>query len=262
MFKEPEMKPGSIRRIATRLFVPVALIGVMALSQAPIGARAQATPEAISMTTATISVTGVGTVIVTPDTANIQIGVQVFNKELAAAQADATEQMNAIIKTVTDAGVAEKDIQTSNYSVSIRQQYNDQGFPTDVLGYDIYNTLSVTIRDLDSLGEILDKTVAAGANQIYGITFYTSDLTEATAAARKAAVQDAQERAGQLAAAAGVEIGSIVNISEGYSSSPSPIDYGKGYAADSMQAGAGAVPIQTGSQSVEISVSVTYSVNQ
>ena len=131
-----------------------------------------------------------------------------------------------------------------------------------MLGYDIYNTLSVTVRDLDQLGSILDQVVAAGANQIYGIYFYTSDLTAATAQAREAAVKDAQERAGQLADAAGVEVGRIVNISEGFSGAPLPTEFGRGNAASDMKAGAGAVPIQTGSQTVQISVSVTYEIVQ
>ena len=256
------MGTEAIRRLGSRLVVPVALIGVMMLAQTPLRANAQATPEASTSTPATISVTGVGQVIVTPDTANIQIGVQVFNKELAAAQSDATAQMTTIIKALTDAGIEKKDIQTSNYSVSVRQQYDDQGIATAVLGYDIYNTLSVTVRNLDDLGSILDQVVAAGANQIYGITFYTSDLTDATKAAREAAVSDAEERATQLAQAAGVEVGSILNITEGYSSAPVPVDFGKGYAGAGMQAADSAVPIQTGSQTVEITVSVTYAINQ
>ena len=121
------MGTEAIRRLGSRLVVPVALIGVMMLAQTPLRANAQATPEASTTTPATISVTGVGQVIVTPDTANIQIGVQVFNKELAAAQADATAQMTTIIKALTDAGIDKKDIQTSNYSVSVRQQHHDQG---------------------------------------------------------------------------------------------------------------------------------------
>ncbi len=230
------------------------------MAQNPLHTGAQATPEAGGVTPGTISVTGVGEVIVTPDTANIQIGVQVFAQELADAQAQSTEQMNTIIDTITAAGIEPKDIQTSNYSVSIRQQYDDQGIATAVLGYDIYNTLSVTIRDLDTLGTILDEVVSAGANQIYGITFFTSDLTAATAQAREAAVKDAQERANQLAAAAGVDVGRIINISEGFSSSPVPIDFAKGYAESDMMGSGGNVPIQTGSQSVQISVSMTFEI--
>lgn len=255
------MERSSLKQQVSRLFIPLALVGVMAMTSNPMHAGAQATPEAGGGTPGTISVTGVGEVIVVPDTANIQIGVQVFSQELADAQAQSTEQMTAIIDTITEAGIDEKDIQTSNYSVSIRQQYDDQGIVTDVLGYDIYNTLSVTVRDLDTLGTILDQVVAAGANQIYGITFYTSDLTAATAQAREAAVTDAQERANQLGAAAGVEVGRILNISEGFSGSPLPVDFGRGYAEADMAAGS-AVPILTGSQSVQISVTMTFEISE
>jgi uncharacterized protein YggE len=230
-------------------------------TQAPRFAAAQATPEAGSNAmTATISVTGVGEVIVVPDTASIQIGVQVFSEELADAQRMSNEQIQSIIDTLTAAGVEERDIQTSNYSVSIRQQYDNQGIATAVLGYDIYNTLSVTVRDVDQLGEILDQAVSSGANQIYGIYFYTQDLTEATAMAREEAVKDAQTRAEQLAAAAGIEVGRVLNISEGFSQAPMPVDFGRGMAADEAQMAGSAVPIQTGSQSVTIMVTVTYEV--
>src|SRR4029079_9048456 len=124
-----------------------------------------ATPVSAPTTAGTISVTGVGEGIVTPDTSSIQIGVQTFNQELSAAQSENNEQTQSIIDTLKDAGIDEKDIQTSNFSVSVRQDYDDHGTPTDVLGYDVYNTLSVTVRNLDDLGSILDQVVAAGANQ-------------------------------------------------------------------------------------------------
>lgn len=255
------MERTSLKRQVGRLFMPLALVGMLAMTANPMHAGAQATPVSNSGTPGTISVTGTGEVIVVPDTANIQIGVQVFAEELADAQAQSTEQITAVINTITEAGVEAKDIQTSNYSVSIRQQYDNQGIATAVLGYDIYNTLSVTVRDLDSLGSILDQVVSAGANQIYGISFFNSDLTEATAQARAAAVKDAQDRAAQLADAAGVEVGRIINISEGYSSSPMPVDFSRAYAEDAMGAG-GAVPIQTGSQTVQISVTMTFEIAQ
>jgi uncharacterized protein YggE len=255
------METSSLKRKFARFLVSLSLVGVVATASAPALVNAQATPVSESSSVGTITVTGVGEVIVTPDTANIQIGVQVFAEELSDAQAQATEQMTTIIDTLTAAGIEPKDIQTSNYSVSIRQQYDDQGIAVAVLGYDIYNTLSVTVRELDNLGTILDQVVAAGANQIYGISFFTSDLTEATAQARASAVADAQERANQLAAAAGVEVGAIINISEGFSASPMPVDFGRGYAEADMAAGS-AVPIQTGSQAVQISVTMTFAIGQ
>lgn len=256
------MDTAPLKRRIGKWFVPFALLGAMLVAQAPINARAQATPEAQLGQSGTIAVTGVGEVIVIPDTANIQIGVQVFAEELSEAQRQSTEQISTIIDTIKAAGIKDRDIQTSNYSVSIRQQYDDQGIATAVLGYDIYNTLSVTVRKLDQLGTILDQVVAAGANQIYGIYFFTSDLTGATAQAREAAVKDAQERADQLAAAAGVDVGRIINISEGYSSAPVAMDYGKGGRAGDAQGAASEVPILSGSQTVQISVSVTYEIVQ
>src|SRR5687768_12640556 len=114
------MNPISARHRLGMVAAPFAAAGVFAGSQAPRFAAAQATPEAGNHPmNATISVTGVGEVIVVPDTASIQIGVQVFAEELAAAQSQSTEQITSIINTLTEAGVEERDIQTSNYSVSI-----------------------------------------------------------------------------------------------------------------------------------------------
>ncbi|HQY31520.1 MAG TPA: SIMPL domain-containing protein [Thermomicrobiales bacterium] len=255
------MNISPFRHLTGKIILPVALLGAVLVAQTPALTAAQDATPMPTVSTGTISVTGVGQVIITPDTANVQIGVQVFNEKLSVAQTAATEQITAVIKVITDSGIDKKDVQTSNYSVSIRQNYDNQGVPTEVLGYDIYNTLSVTVRDLDSLGTLLDQVVSAGANQIYGISFYASDLTDATAAARVAAVKDANERAKQLAAAAGVEVGAIVNITEGFSQSVSPLDYSKGYAGE-MAMGDSAVPIQTGSQSVQITVSITYAIAQ
>jgi uncharacterized protein YggE len=260
--RKQDMSGRSLKRKVGMLVMPLALLGAVVMSQAQVQAgAAQATPVATPAAAGTISVTGVGEVIVVPDTANIQIGVQVFNEELAEAQRQSTEQITTIIDTIKAAGIADKDIQTSNYSVSIRQQYDpNTGIATEVLGYDIYNTLSVTVRDLDELGTILDQVVSAGANQIYGIYFFTSDLTKATEQARTAAVEDAKARATQLAEAAGVEVGRIVNISEGFSSAPLPTDYGKGGRGAGMAEDAAAVPVQPGTQTVQISVSVTYEI--
>lgn len=255
------MNPISTRHRLSMVAAPIAAAGMLVSTQAPRFAAAQATPTPEAGMTATISVTGLGEVIVVPDTANIQIGVQVFSEELAEAQRMSTEQISAIIDTLTEAGVAERDIQTSNYSVSVRQNYDPQtGIATEVLGYDIYNTLSVTVRDVDTLGEILDRAVSSGANQIYGIYFYTEDLTEATAQAREKAVEDANARAQQLAAAAGIEVGRVLNINEGFPQGPIPFDYGRGFAAAEGDMAGAAVPIQTGSQTVQIMVTVTYEV--
>ena len=222
------------------------------------GAQA-ATPASIPFeTAATVSVTGTGRVTVEPDTASISLGVTVFEANLAEAQARATTEMTAIIDAVKAAGVADEDIQTSNYSVNVRQDYDENGNPSKVIGYDISNTVNVTVRDLDALGTILDSVVEAGANTIYGISFYTFDMTAATAQARAAAVADARARADQLADAAGVTVGRIVTITEGYSAAPPPIMYARAADMDLAMAESAPVPVQVGTQEIQVQVSIVY----
>jgi hypothetical protein len=228
-----------------------------------VGAQDAATPTSIPFATApTVSVTGTGRVTVEPDTASITLGVAVFEANLSEAQAKATTQMTTIIDAVEGAGIADEDIQTSNYSVNVRQDYDENGNPTKVIGYDINNTVTVTVRDLDALGSILDSVVQAGANTIYGISFFTEDMTEATAQARAAAVADARVRADQLADAAGASVGRVIAITEGYSAPPSPVYYDRSGGADMAMAESAPVPVQVGTQQIEVQVSVVYELEQ
>ena len=253
------------RRWAVGSLVALALLvsgGTATMGNRVAGAQ-DASPVSIPFETpGTVSVTGTGRVTVEPDTASIALGVTVFDANLAEAQALATTQMTDIIDAVKAAGVADEDIETSNYSVNIRQDYDENGSPSKVLGYDINNTVNVTVRDLDSLGTILDAVVQAGANTIYGISVFTWDMTGATAQARAAAVADARAHADQLADAAGVAVGRIVTITEGYSAAPPPIAYDQ--ARDSAMAASESapVPVQVGTQQIEVQVSIVYELEQ
>ena len=239
------------------------LVTGMTIAMGNRGARAQdATPVAATAYPATVSVTGTGRVTVEPDTASISVGVTVFEANLAEAQAKATTQMTAVIEAVKAAGVADEDIQTSNYSVNVRQDYDDNGNPTKIVGYDISNTVSVTVRDLDGLGDALTAVVDAGANTIYGISFFTWDMTEATAQARAAAVADARAHADQLAGAANVSVGRVVTISEGYSAAPPPVLYDRAAESDMAMAASAPVPVQVGTQEIQVQVSIVYELEQ
>jgi len=208
----------------------------------------------------TIFVSGRGTVKTEPDTASVTIGIDVLESDLAEAQASATSQATAIIDAVTAAGVAEDDIQTSNFSVNILRDYDDQGNPGPITGYQITNQINVTVRALDSLGGLLDDAVAAGANNIYGIVFYVEDTDAAASQARAQAMADAQRKAEELASAAGLTLTRATSISESYAPSPMPVDFGGSGMAESrmMDAAAAPVPVQAGTTDVIVDVQVTY----
>lgn len=233
---------GAIALVATTLF------------SATLPASAQDATPAAGSTPATVSVSGVGTVTVIPDTASVQLGVTVTEETLAAAQTSASTQMEAVIAAVKAAGVEDKDIQTSTYYVSVVQNYDSNGNPSEVTSFQVQNQVNVVIRDIAKVGDVLDGAVAAGANTIYGVNFYVDDSTAAASQARKLAVEDAHQRAQELAEAAGMTVGPVVSITEGYSSGPI---YGKG-GAGMAESAAPSTPIQAGTSTVEVDVTVIY----
>jgi uncharacterized protein YggE len=184
----------------------------------------------------------------------VQLGVTVTQATLADAQSQASTQMQAVIDALTAAGVDQKDVQTSSYYVSVVQNYDDRGNPSDVSNFQVQNMVNVVVRDIDTVGPILDSAVAAGANTVYGVNFYLDDSSAASTQARALAVQDAQKRAEELATAAGMTLGPVVSITEGYSSGPV---YGKGGGAMAAESAAPA-PIQVGTTTIEVDVNVTY----
>jgi len=202
----------------------------------------------------TISVTGNSEVILAPDIAYVSIGVHTEAKTAKDAVATNNTQSQAVIDAIKGQGVDPKDIQTTNFSVYQQEKFAPTGeslgtyFMTD-------NTVYVTVRDITKIGDILDASVSAGANSIYGITFDVKDKEAAMASGRDEAMVDAQTQAEQLATAAGVTLGDVQNISY-YSSYPSPIYYDN--KAMGMGGGGQSVPISPGQMTLTVSVSVTY----
>jgi len=206
----------------------------------------------------TISVTGTGLAYGKPDMAVAQIGVQTRNADPAQAVEESNRKMAALTAALKELGIEEKDIQTSNFSVYAQQDYTPEtGQPKDTFTYVVDNTLSVTVRDLNQVGEALGRAVDAGANNIYGVTFGVSDPSQLEAEARGKAMADAKARAEQIAQAAGVTLDAPMNISE-YTSGPVP------YFAAELKAGVGGaaapapVPVSTGQIQVSLQVNVTY----
>lgn len=231
----------------------LALIGSGALG--PRGVAAQdATPTPSSSGASTVTVNGMGSVMVTPDAATVSIGVNIVNANLAEAQAQANTQMNDVIEALKAAGIEDADIQTTNYSVNVIQEYDTNGYPARVSGYQVNNQVNVMVRDIAKLGEILESAVTAGANSIYGVGFIVSDPAAASKQARTDAVEDATRKAGEIAEATGMTLGKIVSVSESFGPSPLPKYYGAADAAAEMSA----VPVQMGSNTITVEVQMTF----
>lgn len=226
---------------------------------APAGAPTATAESAAASTTAsapaspdqgTIVTTGTGTVRATPDVLTVVLGV-----ETAAASATAAlDQNNAlatdVIAVLKENGVAADDLQTSRLSVN--PTYDDKA---RITGYQVTNTVTATLRDVSAAGAVIDAAArkAGDAVRVQQVGFSIGDDNDQRAAARAAAVTQARAQAEQLASAAGVHLGPLVSLTE--SSPNAPIEY---FAAGaSMDAG---VPLEAGSQDVQVVVQAVYAV--
>lgn len=198
-----------------------------------------------------VAVVGHGEVKARPDTATVQIGVETEAATAKDALAQNNAQAQALQKKLAELGVDAKDMQTSNFSIF--PTYGTDG--RQVTGYRVSNTVTVTIRQLDQAGALLDQVVQAGANSIYGISFSVDDPQKLLEQARVQAVADAKARAGQLAAAGGASVGDVLVISENVSSPPVvPLAMLDRAAAEQ----APSVPVQPGEQSFSVDVQATF----
>jgi uncharacterized protein YggE len=204
----------------------------------------------------TITVTGTGLVTLTPDIAYINIGVHSQDASASVATTDNNTKALAVIDAIKAAGVADKDIQTTNFSIYPQQQYDNNGVMTGII-YMVDDTVYVTMRDLTKLGGLLDDSVVAGANSINSISFDLADKTDALSQARSAAVAEARKQADELVAATGVTLGDVQTISYYDSTPPVALQYSR---ADMAVGGGGSVPVQTGSMEISTTVTIVYEI--
>lgn len=203
---------------------------------------------------ATITVIGTGTVSGTPDTVMVSLGVQTTGPAIADAMSQANKAATAVIDKLKASGVDAKDISTS--SVSLQPNYDNNGKPN---GYQVYEGVRAVLRDLAKAGQLMGDAVSAGgdAARVEGISFDLDGKDGLMAKARSSAMADARSKAGEYAAAEQRTVGAVLSISESTSGDGSPMPYAKDAAASRASA-AGPVPLNPGSQDVQVQVSVTY----
>lgn len=203
----------------------------------------------------TLNVSGTGQANLAPDIAYIYVGVHTENPTAAEAVADNTTQTQTVIQAIKDFGIDEKDIRTTNFSIYPQDKFDPQtGTPTGDKTYVVDNTVYVTVRKLDQLGDLLDTVVTAGANTVNSVQFDVADKAAALKQARADAVKDAEAQAKSLAEAAGLSLGQIQSI--GFFDSQ-PIFDGKG-GGGAMAADAASVPIQPGQLTFTVTVNISY----
>lgn len=197
-----------------------------------------------------ITVTGVGTTTSVPDEAAFTIGVQTEGSTAREALAANSEQMRRVIAAVRSAGVEKGDVKTQDVSVS--PSYADEG---RIDGYSARNSVLVTIHDLTKAGAVLDAASNAGANEVYGPMLTRSDEDALQAKALRDAVANARKKAEALADAAGVSLGRVTAMTEGFSGGPQPY-----YDGAVRLEKAAAAPIEPGTQDTQATVTVTFAI--
>jgi len=202
----------------------------------------------------TITISGKGTVKAAPDLVTISAGVESQASTAKEALLKNTAAMTKVVETLKSEGIDPKDIQTTNFSVSPRYEDRDDVRPARIVGYAVYNTVYVTMHDTAKLGGVLDQLVTAGANSIGGISFGLDKPEQLQNEARKLAMADAIAKAKLYAEAAGAELGPVMTISEQGGYVP------RYPAAPMMDAAASgkAVPIEPGTEKIDIEVQVTW----
>ncbi len=230
------------------------LFGVLALlaAAAPTAGQALA-DEHDELPKRTITIQGKGSVKAAPDKVSVSAGVESQAPTAKEALAKNNAAMTKVVETLKAAGIDAKDIQTTTFTVGPRYDTSDDGKPPRIIGYSVVNSVFVTSHDLDKLGTILDQLVSAGVNSIGGISFDIDKPEEKQNAARKLAMDDAIAKARLYVEAAGAELGPVMTISEQGGYVPRTMG------APMMEATAAKpVPIEPGTESVDIEVQVTW----
>jgi hypothetical protein len=226
---------------------------VTVLSDDDGGAAAQETDA-----TRTINVTGEGRVSLAPDTVYMTLGVDITDPDLGTAQTQAAERMFAIISALQAAGVAEEDIQTSNYSIYVERDYNQASQP--ITGYHVSHSVTAKVRDMEAAGSTLEAAVEAGANNVSNVWFGLDDQSAALQQARELAIENARAKAEELARLTDSTLGPVQTISETATGGTPPVPFAQASRASEDAAGA-APPINPGQTEVVLTVTVSYAIS-
>lgn len=209
----------------------------------------------------TITIQGEGEVNAKPDIAMVSLSVVSEKKTVKEVTADGNEKMNKVVEVVKGLGVSADDIKTTQYSLYPNYFYPERSPGKAIIdGYKLDQTLSVKVRDLAKVEDIVDKAVVAGSNQIGGLSFEIDDDSSLRADARAEAFKDARAKAESMASAAGVNLGRVITFSEDSGGFyPQPY-YAKASMDMAVEEVAYVPAIEVGSQDIKVTMSVTYEI--
>jgi len=202
-----------------------------------------------------LAVIGEGKVDVVPDTAQVNVGIIVSNATtVETAQNQINQTNNSIVAAMESLGISDEDVSTSNYSIN--PDYNYESGTNEITGYSGNASLSIKVRNLDILPQVIEQSTANGANQILGTSFVIDKPEEYREQARNAAIENAQQQAKELADRLGIRLGKVTNIVESSGNDyPMPM-YDRALSVEAM--GGGSANLQPGSQTITSTVTLYF----
>lgn len=204
-----------------------------------------------------LAVVGEGKVDVIPDTAYVDVGIQIHNAQsVESVQKTIEETNNKIIESLSKMGIGKSDIKTSNYSIYPNYSYENNS--QRLLGYEGNVSVNVKVTDTKNASKVLSEATAAGANQVFGLRFTVENPDKYREEARNKAIENAKSQAGRLASSLGIRLGRVVNIVESTPGDAALPLVDKQMSARSMGAGAGGANIEPGSQTLYSTVTLYF----
>jgi uncharacterized protein YggE len=240
--------------------MPLLSVIAFVLLISPIDAwNAEASPE-----TPTLTVVGIGTVNIPPDTAFVTVGMDTAHKSLAEAQRQNSAVIQKVMERLKELKIEKERIQTSAFTVTAqykpapRRQEGPPPPTPEIIGYTVSNTLTVEVRDIEKVSVVIEECLAAGANHFQGLQWALRDEQQARLSALKIAAAKAREKATALSDAMTMKLGQVLNVTEGtHVVRPQPRTFRSAVATNG---GGGEVPISSGEMRVEATVTVVYEI--
>lgn len=204
----------------------------------------------------TFNVIGEGSVIAKPDIATLNVGISAQGATVKAVQDQINATINKVAEAIKKLGVEQKDIQTTNYNIN--PNYDFQGNIQRITGYSASTNLTIKVRNIDLVNQVIDQATGSGANQVGGISFDVDDKTKLENEARQKAVAAAKTKAESAAKIAGFKLGRMVNYSENFEGEPRPIPLRISAGAPDVEKLETAV--EPGSSEIRVIVTLSYEI--
>lgn len=255
---ETKFTSKQILNYAAAVFLAVLALGilrVLLISPWFKNIRAEITQQPYART---ITISADGKVSAKPDLASVTLTVVSEKPTVKQVSADNNEKMNRVIDAIKKIGIEDKDITTSAYNLIPQYRYPTGGSPV-LTGYSLRQEVTVKIRKLELVDDVLDSATKTGANEVGQLSFDIDDAGAVKKQARDQAFTKAREKAQDMATAAGVKLGRVVTFSESYGDYYPNVYSQFSYNARESVSNI-AAPIQPGSKELNVNVSVTYEI--